>query len=233
MATPDKTPQDPKADQAEPPKKKRGKLWLILGMLVIFGGSGGGAAWYFMQSPDPNAPKVVEKPKPAIFMPLESFTVNLLPDDGQPQYIQAGLTLKLDDSEAADLIKERMPQVRDRVLMVLSSKRSADLLPTKGKQKLAAEISDAVQNVIVSGMKPLVVAAPAKKGSTESSPVASAEAADTPAAAVDKGTEKGTEAKTAEAKAAEAKTAEAKTAEAKPARPAPVVEVLFTAFIIQ
>jgi flagellar FliL protein len=243
MSTPEKPPQDPTAEQAEPPKKKRGKLLLITGVLTILLGAGGGAGWYFTRPADPNAPKAVEKPKPAIFMALESFTVNLVPTDGQAQYVQAGLTLKLDDTEAADLIKERMPQVRDRVLMVISSKRSTDLLSTQGKQKLAAEISDAVKNVIVPAMKPRV--ATDKPGALPLAPIATAAAAETPAAEdKDKPTDakaaeaetaeaSKAEAKTAEAKAADTKTAEAKTKDGKPARPPLVIEVLFTAFIIQ
>lgn len=212
MATPDKTPQDPTADQAEPPKKKRGKLLLVISMLFVLAGAGGGAGWYFMRPADPHAPKAAEKPKPAIFLPLESFTVNLLPVDSQPQFMQAGLTLKLDDSEAVDLIKARMPLIRDRLLMVLSSKRGPDLLSTAGKQKLAAEISEEVRKVVVPAMTP--VAQPAKEIAAEIPPVDSAQAADAPDAAADKHTD-------------------AKSVDAKPARPRLEIEVLFTSFIIQ
>src|SRR6187455_2923618 len=127
MSTPDKTPQDP---AAEPPKKKR-KLLLVIGLVTLLAGAGGGAGWYFTRPADPNAPKVAEKPKPAIFLPLESFTVNLIPTDSQSQYIQVGISLKLEETEVFDIIKERMPQVRDRVLMVLSAKRAPDLLSTQ------------------------------------------------------------------------------------------------------
>ena len=212
MAAPDKPPQDPTAAPVAPPKKKRGKLLLILVVLAVVLSGAGGAGWYFMRPADPNAPQAAEKPKPSIFVPLESFTVNLLPSDGQPQFIQAGLTLKLDDPEAVELIKSRMPQVRDRLLMVLSSKRGPDLLATEGKQKLAVEISDAVKKVIAPAMTP--VAPPASPAATEVSPVAPAQAADAPTAAADKRTD-------------------AKTVGAKPARHGPEIEVLFTSFIIQ
>lgn len=207
MAKQDKPQQDPPAEEGAAPKKKRGKLVLIAGVLVLLAG-GGGAAWYFMRPADTHAPQAAEKPNPAIFLPLESFTVNLLPTDGQMQFIQAGLTLKLEDSAAADLIKERMPQVRDRVLIVLSSKRSAELLHTQGKQKLAAEISEAIRSVAAPTAKHAPAPGPAH-AAAEVSPVGSAQAADKPAAAGDKPTE------------------------AKPAHTGPAIEVLFTAFIIQ
>ena len=212
MATPDKSPQDPTAAQAEPPKKKRGKLLLIVSVIFVLAGAGGGADWYFMRPADPNAAKAAEKPKPAIFLPLESFTVNLLPTESQPQFMQAGLTLQLDDSEAVDLIKARMPQIRDRLLMVLSSKRGPDLLSTAGKQKLAAEISEEVRKVIVPAMKP--VAPAAKQVAAEIPQVGSAQAADAPAAAADN-------------------PPDAKSVDANLARQKVAIEVLFTSFIIQ
>src|SRR5687768_3511236 len=113
--------------EAEAPKKK-GKLLIIVSALVVVLGAGGGAAWFFLRPTDANA-TAVEKPKPALFLPLETFTVNLLPQDSSPEFVQAGLTLKLEDQATLDLIKERMPLVRDRILMVFSGKRANDLLP--------------------------------------------------------------------------------------------------------
>ena len=202
MATQDK-PQEAPAVAAAPPKKKRSKLLIAVGVLALLAG-GGGAGWYFMQPGQVDS--AAAKPKPPIFLPLESFTVNLIPSDGQLQFVQAGLTLKLDDRDAADLIKEHMPHVRDRVLLVLSSKRSAELLPTQGKQKLAAEISDAVRKVI----------APPAKAAPQSLTPSGAQVS-----AVDS------------AQAAE-KSASAETRpEAKPAPQGPAIDVLFTSFIIQ
>src|SRR5690606_11516987 len=103
--------------ETEPPKK-RGKLLIIVSLVVVLMGAGGGAAWFFMKPEHPAAQAA--KPKPALFLPLEIFTANLLPDEGQPQFIQIGLTLKMNDQKALDLVKERMPEVRNRILLVLS-----------------------------------------------------------------------------------------------------------------
>ena len=128
--------------------KKKSKLLLIIIVAVVLLGGGGGAAWFFMR---PGAGDQAAKPqpaKPSVFLPLEMFTGNLMPQDGQPQYIQLGLTLKLADQPTADLIKDRTPEVRNRILMVLSGKKGADLLPVAGKQKLAAEIEMAIREVV-------------------------------------------------------------------------------------
>jgi len=190
------------AAEAAPPPKKRGKLLLIVSLVLVLAGGGGGAAWFFMKPADPNA-AAVAKPKPALFMPLEMFTANLAADEGQPQFIQVGLTLKTSEQATLDLVKERMPEVRNRILMVLSGKRGADLLPVAGKEKLATELATAVQSIIA----PLVAATAA--------PDAKADEAEEKPAADD--TDGG----------------EAKPGAAKPADKGPAVEVLFTAFMIQ
>lgn len=195
---------DKKADGDAP--KKGGKLVIIIVALVVVLGAGGGAAWFFLRPADANA-TAVEKPKPSVFLPLETFTVNLQPDDGQPQFVQTALTLELEDQATADLVKERMPLVRDRILMVLSSKKSADLLPVAGKRKLATEIAATVEGAIQT--KPKAKRAP---------PPEEAEAAE------DGEDEEAKAARKARAAAAAAAAAAAKGAS---------VKVLFTAFMIQ
>ena len=197
MASEPKTEAKESTEEAAP-RKKRGKLILVLVLLVVLGG-GGGAGWFFMKPADATAEAAPPKPKPAIFLPLETFTVNLVSPDGQPQFAQTGITLKLDEAGSQDKIKERMPEVRDRVLMVLSTRRASDLLPITGKQKLAADISDAVKSVIT----PPPVAKKAAKDSKD-------------------------------AKDAVKDVAAADAKDGKETAPAgPLVEVLFTSFIIQ
>lgn len=198
--------------EAEAPKKK-GKLLIIVSALVVVLGAGGGGAWFFLRPKDANA-HVEEKPRPALFLPLEQFTVNLIPSEGTPEFVQAGLTLKVEEQETIEQIKERMPLVRDRILMVFSGKRSAELLPVAGKRKLAEEIAAAVQTVIT----------PEKPAPKKKAKAAEAEESDEAKAEEEATAEE-------EAEDGEKKPKKAK-AKAKAAKP-PVVEVLFTAFMIQ
>ncbi|HZN25019.1 MAG TPA: flagellar basal body-associated FliL family protein, partial [Burkholderiales bacterium] len=116
-------PVNPPEAQEAPPRK-RGKLLLIVCVLaVVAAGAGGG--FYFMQPAHSDAGATV--PKPPVFVPLETFTVNLVSDAAQMQFMQAGITLKLTEKATAELIKERLPEVRDRVLMVLSAKKGAEI----------------------------------------------------------------------------------------------------------
>ena len=113
--------------------------------------AGGAAAWYFLGNAEPQDEKPqAGKPvaakaaksassKPPTFVPLEAFTVNLQMED-TAQYLQVGLTLKVTDSAYADAIKLNMPDIRNRVLLLLSSKKASQLSTLDGKQALAAEI---------------------------------------------------------------------------------------------
>lgn len=139
----DKAKEAPKQEEAateEQPKKKKGKLKILILLLVLLAG-GGGAAWYFTQGSGEHAaePKP-EPPKPPVFVTLEPFTVNLQPSDAGDHYLQVGIDLKVADSKVVDEIKLHMPEIRNGVLLLLSSKQVEDISTVEGKQKLSAEI---------------------------------------------------------------------------------------------
>jgi flagellar FliL protein len=157
------------------PPKKRGKLVLLLSLAVVLA-AGGGLGFYFMQSAHSDAGAAA--PKPPVFVPLETFTVNLLSDPAQMQFMQAGVTLKLDDKGAAELVRDRLPEVRNRVLLVLSSKRGSDLLSVSGKQKLAVELGQAIRMVIAPAPPPVPTAETAAKPSDPAAAPATTAGAD-------------------------------------------------------
>jgi flagellar protein FliL len=148
-------------------KPRKPKRWLlpVASLVVVLLAGGGGAAWYFTRSVDDaeaepaakaqgkraavdaKAKGKAAKPKPGVFVPLEIFTVNLQADPSE-QYLQTNLSLKVDDDAAAEAVKRQMPEIRDRILMLLSSKKSSDLGTTPGKQALAGEIASAVNQVL-------------------------------------------------------------------------------------
>ncbi len=145
-----KTKADPKADAAAAaPAGSKKKLVVIAVAAVLLLGGGGGAAWYFMQGGDAAAeqdsPKESKKKKKKEsdvkpeYVPVEPFTVNLQPENGE-QYLQVQFTLQVGGAEQATLIKDNMAIVRNRVLLLLSGKKASDISTVEGKQQLAAEI---------------------------------------------------------------------------------------------
>lgn len=135
----DKAKEEAVADT--PPKKKKGKLFLVLGILLALGG---GAAWYFTSSGTKPAEHNEDKPKPPVFVTLETFTVNLQAEGGGEHYLQVGIDLKVADTTVVDLVKVHMPEIRNGVLLLLSSKSAEEIANLEGKQKLSAEIQEQV-----------------------------------------------------------------------------------------
>ena len=145
---------DPKADAAAAaPAGSKKKLVVIAVAAVLLLGGGGGAAWYFMQGGDAAAhesPKESKKKKKkdpdakSEYVPVEAFTVNLQPENGE-QYLQVQFTLQVAGAEQATLVKDNMAIVRNRVLLLLSGKKASEISTVEGKQQLAAEIQAIVQ----------------------------------------------------------------------------------------
>jgi flagellar protein FliL len=149
-----KNAPDDIAEEAPKPKKSRKKLlFVLIVLLLLLGGGGGGAWWYFMgQDGDEKAAKN-EKPIPPVFVVLEQFTVNLQPESGE-HYLQVAMTLQVATKEDVDQIKLYMPQIRSRVLMLLSSKKASEISTVEGKKKLSDEILTQVNQPLSSQGKP-------------------------------------------------------------------------------
>ena len=132
----------PGAGDAPPaPGRFTKKFFLIAGALLLAVIGGGGSAWYYYFDAfnGGSGAAARQAPKPPVFMTMETFTVNLQTEDIQ-QFLQVGMTLQVTDQDQADLIKLHMPQARSRLLLLLSSKKSSEILSVEGKTRLAADI---------------------------------------------------------------------------------------------
>ncbi|RSZ57537.1 flagellar basal body-associated protein FliL [Massilia atriviolacea] len=138
---------------AKPPSKKMAMIGAIVAVLVL---GGGGAGWYFTQSKGGEEAEETAKPAkkkkkaakahvPPVFAPLEVFTVNLQPDGEEEHMLQVSITLEMAGQEQADLVKNNMPKVRSRVLLLLSAKKASELSTVEGKTKLAEEIMEEIK----------------------------------------------------------------------------------------
>ena len=152
-------------DAAVPEKKKKMKLMLILPIVLVLLGGAGGGAWYFMHhgKEGEQAEKAKEPVpvKPPVFVTLEPFTVNL---QGGEHFLQIGLVLQVANDETSEEIKTYLPQIRNRLLLLLSSKTPEQLESIEAKRKLAEDvlvetkaplgpkISEGVQSVLFASM---------------------------------------------------------------------------------
>lgn len=124
----------------EPPRKSSKKGYLLVAVAIAVLGGGGFAAWsYFKPAAHPDKP-ALEAVKPPVFIVVEPFTVNLTPGDAGDQYLQIALTVQVADQAQVDRIKLYMPQVRSRILMLLSSRKASEISSVEGKKKLSDDI---------------------------------------------------------------------------------------------
>ena len=81
---------------------------------------------------------------------IDDIIVNLL-DDQETRYLKAAITLELDTTVGVDEVEKRKPQVRDAILLLLSSKTFAELRDLQGKLQLRAELMERINGLLQKG----------------------------------------------------------------------------------
>jgi flagellar FliL protein len=142
MATAPKTANKPEEEAAPAGAKSKKKTIIILAIVMLLLGGGGAAAWWLLagKSKDAHAQaKHVEPAQPPVFLAMEPFTVNLQTETSE-QFLQVAFTVQVHDEKQVDQMKLYMPQLRSRLLMLLSSKKASEISTVEGKKKLTDEI---------------------------------------------------------------------------------------------
>ena len=144
------------------PKQSKKLLIIILAVVLVVVLAGGGAAFMLLKKGDheegdeevaeeTTKPKKKDKKKEAhaapVFVNLDPFTVNLVPETGD-QYLQVILSLELEDATADPQLKALTPKIRNNITLLLSSKKASELLPKEGKEKLAEALKEEINSVI-------------------------------------------------------------------------------------
>lgn len=122
---------------------KSRKFIILMLALAALGVTAGGAAAYVYLRGGQQAKETVAPPLDPIFVALEPFTVNLQPN-GRSRFLHVAMTLKVADAKSQTQLAQYLPEVRSRVLTVLSNRQSDALLATAEKTQLADEIMAAL-----------------------------------------------------------------------------------------
>ena len=144
------------------PKKSNKKLIIIIAAVVLL--IGAGAAAFLLMGGDhaedgehaaEEEHAAVEHTDP-VFVKLETFTLNLNPEEGD-RYLQVDITLNAGAQSDADTLDKYMPQVRNRVLLILTSKLPSEISDMEGKQALSEEITQQINEPYSEGSEALTV----------------------------------------------------------------------------
>jgi flagellar FliL protein len=155
------------AKTEEAPKSKKKLIIIIVAVLVVVLIAGGVGGYLFLskgkhggKSEGKKAETKTEKPEKGEkggevkeggpMMPLEPFVVNLS-DTEQTRYLKVIIQLELPTEELNAEVTSKIPQIRDEIIMLLSSKSYDDLSTAPGKRSLKRAILDSVNRYLTTG----------------------------------------------------------------------------------
>jgi flagellar FliL protein len=134
------------ASAVEAPKKKKGKLPIIIVLALLLAAGG----FFGMKARG-------KHPKPELKLgkaeKLDEFLTNLV---GSNAYIRTTIALQFVSDFDAKKLEESIPSIKDAVIMRLSTKAVADVDTVEGKIRLKKEIAEDVNKVLAreAGVKP-------------------------------------------------------------------------------
>lgn len=159
------------------PRRKSKKLLVIIAAALVLLLVVGGAAAFFLMKGHSNkdaedgevatetakaGKKKGAKEVAPIYVALDAFTVNLVPENGD-QFLQLMISVEVADAHVGDKLKSFTPKLRNNIMMLLSGKKASELITKDGKEALANEIRDQINEIIEPGSKETTDEAPAKE----------------------------------------------------------------------
>lgn len=93
---------------------------------------------------------------PPVFLPLAPFTVNLESPRGN-RLLYIGVTFKLADEDASRLVQSRLPELKSRMLLLLSGQNPQELTSQSGKLALQTTLRDELSRPYSEGGQPLAI----------------------------------------------------------------------------
>ena len=149
--------ENEKGDKPEEKKGSAMKLVLIAVAVLVLAG-GGVVAWLLLSSPNPEAASAVSSTDQnaeldeaqSLTFPMETFVVNLN-DPGGKRYLKTNIALEYATEEMGEELKQRLPQLRDLILLLLSSKALDDVQTVDGKIALRRELVQRINQILTTG----------------------------------------------------------------------------------
>ncbi|MGD9156976.1 MAG: flagellar basal body-associated FliL family protein [Desulfobacteraceae bacterium] len=146
--------EDKETQEGTPERKKVPINLIIISILVLCLLGGGIYVWKSgIMSGDPDEAALDEeggKQEMGPIYSLDTFIVNLVGGRGK-NYLKAKVELELDSEKTTIEIEKRLPQVRDAILTMLSSKSNEDINTLEGKFQLRAEIISTLNQNLTAG----------------------------------------------------------------------------------
>lgn len=149
--------EEEKELQQEEPKKKKGFLkWIILAVLLLALAGGGYFAYMKFLAPPPDqaeqsgesgGDEAMETAEDGIMVTLPVMVVNLADPLGR-RYLKLGLEVEVINEDAQMELDNAMPKVKDKLILLLSSKTFDQLSSMQAKMDLKNEIVNRLNQIV-------------------------------------------------------------------------------------
>ena len=136
----------------------RNQAIAVVAVILLAAGTISGGWFYYKNTIRNNGSVSSGSPSPEIdtevnmgpMVDIREFIVNIISDDNS-HYLRTSMTIELSNQAAYDEINKRMPQIRDAILMLASSKTFEELYDIHGKKQLKAELLIELNEMLTKG----------------------------------------------------------------------------------
>jgi len=128
-------------------ERRPGRTLAALGGLALVAGVAGTAWWLGLLPDHRQAEAKVDELAIGALLPLDPFIANLADEDGK-RYLKATLQVEFFASRVPDDFNARLPQMRDLLLTLLTSKMFAEIRTPEGKGVLRDEIINRMNHAL-------------------------------------------------------------------------------------
>lgn len=141
------------AKEGQEPKKSKFKLIIIVVAVLLLGG-GGYFGWsMYQQKPDEALSETEEEAKVPVIHPLQSFIVNLADKKGMgKRYLKVTMEVEVENEKNRVKVENNTPQIRDTVLLLLSSKQINEINTMEGKLDLKQALLSRMNRITGEGI---------------------------------------------------------------------------------
>ena len=137
------------ADRDAPPAKKRFKLIVAVGAVLLILVTGGSIWFFLFRHHDGEQLAEAPPPKPPSFVDIPDMLVNLVGAPGERvQYLKVKVVLEVKEEPQVEKIKPALPRVTDLFQTYMRERRPSDLNGSAGLFRLKEELTKRVNAVI-------------------------------------------------------------------------------------
>ena len=140
------------AEEEQAPKKSKLKL-IIIAVVILLVGAGGIYGYSKFNQAKEEKSETRKTEKVSIVCPLNSFVVNLLDKQGVgKRYLKVTMQLEVGKEEEKQIVENYNPQIRDTVLLLLSSQSLKEINSMEGKLELKQALLSRMNQILGDGL---------------------------------------------------------------------------------